>query len=268
MFNDINKDYKFLADLRSGVLDQSQDLWEARLFKWINKLVTNDEIDPNKISKFRATSALLSEVPRNPYLDKTFKKHIYEYLRFPGYKKTCFHNFEKLCHDDSLIWESFSQVGEPIYYESDGKKFNERFLRHLRTVSIIEKNISLKSGSIVVDIGGGYGQFIAMMHYKFDSAKKILIDFPEQLLVASYFLKKSFPDAKINTIRSCYEKNISITSMLKNNDFVLIPVDQLHLLNDIEVDLVCNFSSFGEMSVDNFTGYMSGSLISNASTRL
>lgn len=264
MFEDLNKDYNFLSKLREANPDQSQDLWEKRMFQRLNMLVTDGKIDPRKMAKFRANSALLSEVPRNPYSDNPIKKVIYKYLRFPGFRKSCYHNFNKLRLDETLIWSSFNEVGAPIYYETDGKKFNERFLRHLRTVSIIEKNIALSKDSLVVDIGGGFGQFLAMLNYKFSSAKKILVDFPEQLLVASYFLKKSFPNAKINTVRSCYDPKFSIVDMINDNDFILISTDQVHLLDDVKADLVCNFSSLGEMSAKHFETYINGSLINTS----
>ena len=95
MLSEINKDFKFLSSLTKDIPSKKKDLWESQLIEWIKILVTGEEIDPEKISKFRGTSALLSEVPRNPYLNTIIRKHIYKYLRFSGYKKTCFHNFEK-----------------------------------------------------------------------------------------------------------------------------------------------------------------------------
>ncbi len=264
MPNDINDDYQFIRNLRESKNSKDYDLWETRLFSWVKKLTTNDEVDPEKLAKFRSVSALLSEVPRNPYINSKILKHVYEFIRFTGYKKTCFHNFDKLRLDNSLMWDKFSEVGAPIFFESDGKKFNERFLRHLRTVSILEKNITLESDSVVVDIGGGYGQFLAMLNYRFSSTKKILVDFPEQLLVASYFLKQSFPNCRINSVRSGYEKDFSIDKALNENDFILVSTDKINLLDGVRADLVCNFSSFGEMSISNFDSYMNSKLMKNA----
>jgi putative sugar O-methyltransferase len=262
IFEKINSDYEFINSLRSKTKDKS-DLWEQRLFKWISKLVTSNKIDPDKISKFRATSALLSEVPRNPYSNTVILKRIYKFLRFSGYKKTCFHNYEKLRDEPGLMWDNFNDIGNPLYFESDGKKFNERFLRHLRTTNLVEKHIDLKKDAIIVDIGGGYGQFLTMLNSKNPFASKILVDFPEQLLIASYYIRKTYPDAKINMIKDCYEDNFCIKKMVTKNDFLLIPTDKVFLLNELKVDLVCNFSSLGEMSKENFLSYMTSPLIKN-----
>ena len=264
MITDIDEDFKFICSLREGKSNKEYDLWETRLFEWVKGLTTNNKIDVEKLSKFRAVGALLSEVPRNPYLHSIILKHIYGFIRFSGYKKTCHHNFEKLRFNDDLIWNSFSELGSPFYYEVDGKKFNERFLRHLRTISILEKNVTLKKDSIIVDIGGGYGQFLAMLNSKYSLTKKILIDFPEQLLVASYYLKELFPNCKINSVRSSYKKNFSIAESIDENDFILVSTDQINLMDDVKADLVCNFSSFGEMSKPYFNNYMNSELIRNA----
>ena len=69
MPNDINDDYQFIRNLRESKNSKDYDLWETRLFSWVKKLTTNDEVDPEKLAKFRSVSALLSEVPRNPYIN-------------------------------------------------------------------------------------------------------------------------------------------------------------------------------------------------------
>ncbi len=263
MYDEINKDYNFLINLSKNEDKNENDLWKFRLNFWIKKIITNGIVDSNKLKNFRAKGISLSEMPRNPYHGKLIFENIYKFLRFPGYKRTCYHNFDKLKHNDEYHWSSFSHIGNPFYYEEDDKKFNERFLRHLRNIYLVEKFLKLDNESIIVDIGGGYGQFLCMIQNLLKNSKKILVEIPEQLLVAKFYIKKSFPYAKINNIRDVYNENFSIEDELMRNDFLLIPNTHIFKIKSIHPTLICNFNSFGEMSNDNFRSYMNSNLIKN-----
>ena len=153
LIQDLSADFDFLKK-RQGAADPNYEgLWGKRLKIWFS---------------------ILSEVPRNPYYKKPILSQIYQFLRMDGYNRTCILNYEKLADDASLDWESFNHVGKPIYLERDNRKFNERSLRHLRTVSIIKEKIPLEAGDYVLDVGGGYAQFAMCLRRQFPKIKCVL----------------------------------------------------------------------------------------------
>ncbi len=263
LIEDLEADYLYVKGREDKNNSSYDGLWGKRLIHWFDKLSSNGKLDPRKLKVFRQTAPLISEVPRNPYFHNPILSIIYKTLRMEGYKKTCLLNYEKLAKDDSLDWNSFNEIGEPLYVECDNRKFNERSLRHLRTVSIIKKKIPLNAGDYVLDIGGGYAQFSMCLRRALPKIKNIVIDFPEQLLLARYYIHTLDPNCRVNNIRQTY----SAEDLLENiNDFdvLLLPADSYNVINKLQLKLVCNFSSYGEMPLSVFTEYQRQPSISKA----
>jgi len=263
IINELQKDYEFIIQNHTSSNELKNNLWKKRLSKWSKRITSNGKIDTKKLINFRARAITLSETPCNPYYGFLILENIYKFIHFSGFKETCFYNFNKVKNEKGYHWDTFSNVGNPFYYKKNGKIFNERFIRHLRTVDLVKKYVKDEHNSIVVDIGGGYGQFLCMLEKINHFSKKILIEIPEQLLFAYFYIKKCFPNIKINNIRDVYKDNFSIEDELKKNDFVLIPDTLISKLDKINPDLICNFNSFGEMSNNDFNNYMNSMLLKN-----
>ena len=118
---------------------------------------------------------------------------------------------------------------------------------------------------IVCDIGGGYGILLYMLKKLNFHGTSILIEFPEQLLTAKYFLKKNFSNLKINSMKEVYdyEDNFSRT-FLKKFDIFLCPIDLFIKIDQIKLDLIINCFSLGEMSEQNFQKYINSNLLKNS----
>ncbi|MDG1005162.1 MAG: putative sugar O-methyltransferase, partial [Emcibacteraceae bacterium] len=220
-FKSLQNDFDFLSNL--SLQPKQKSLWERRLDVWFSKLSNNGQLCEEKLKNFRNLSVLLSEVPRNPYNQHPILGPIYNYLRRPGYRKTCLHNFTKLSQDQSLDWEAFSDIGKPLFEEQNGKRFNERFLRHLRTLQLIKTHVPLSAGDLVVDVGGGYGQFISMLLKQNTSTRALIIDLPQQLFLARYFLQNTNPYLKINSIKQAYQPKFYDLENLNTYDILLVP---------------------------------------------
>lgn len=263
LIQDLSADFDFLKK-RQGAADPNYEgLWGKRLKIWFSKLSSGGRLDVKKLKSFRTTAPLLSEVPRNPYYKKPILSQIYQFLRMDGYNRTCILNYEKLADDASLDWESFNHVGKPIYLERDNRKFNERSLRHLRTVSIIKEKIPLEAGDYVLDVGGGYAQFAMCLRRQFPKIKCVVIDYPEQLLLARYYIQSLDPNCKVNNLRDVYVTEEFAKSVLVY-DVVLLPADSFEIINELSFKLVCNFSSYGEMPKQVFEDYRNQPAIAKA----
>lgn len=260
---DLQADFKFLTDRGNNLGPSYEGLWGERLKIWFYKLSSNGRLDPKKLKSFRTLAPLISEVPRNPYHNLPILSQIYKFLRLEGYRRTCLLNYSKLATDKSLDWDSFDHVGEPLYLERDGRSFNERSLRHLRTVSIIANKIPLQPGDYVLDVGGGYAQFAMSLRRKYPKIKCIVIDFPEQLLLARYYIQSLDPNCSVNSIRDVYQSEDFVNDM-SSLDVVLLPADSYTIINKITLKLVCNFSSFGEMPKNIFEEYQAQKAIAHA----
>ena len=264
LFEDLNLDYQFILKQRKNYEAQRSSLWSKRLDTWFLKLSTNGRLDSKKIGRFRRTAALISEVPRNPYADVPLLGQIYSILRQEGFKRYCYWNYKKFSELNGLDWDSFSHVGQPFFFEADGRNFNERFLRHLRTTSLVQKHINLRERDCVVDIGGGYGQFTMQLRRLFPKIQNVIIDYPEQLLLARYYISSINPELKMNDIRSIYSGFCDQKDELADFDVLLIPAESYQIIDELDVRLVCNFSSFGEMPREQFFQYLSNPAIKEA----
>ena len=107
---DLDRDYQFILQNRGNYAQRRAGLWGNRLDSWFIKLSTNGRLDSKKLSRFRKTAALISEVPRNPHIQKPIIGDVYSFLRNEGFKRYCFQNYEKFASDNTLDWESFNEA--------------------------------------------------------------------------------------------------------------------------------------------------------------
>jgi putative sugar O-methyltransferase len=242
----------------------NKDIWRNRMPVWFSKIIKNEKIDWDMLENFRGYQLLISEVPHRH--KNWFKNFFYKLIRDPGNKKYCIENYKKLCsinYDKKLKDYSFSLVGNPGFYTHNGIRFNERWLRHVRNCELFKQYIchdkSLKLN--VIDIGGGYSQFVCMLKETAPINKVATVDYMEQLFLSHYFIKKNFPNAKVNTLKEIIEADIIDEEFIKRFDFILIPIECYNKIKSGLFNVVCNFSSLGEMSREAFNAYNNSQIL-------
>ena len=260
----LKSDFKFLINASSGNIMGESSLWEKRVLRWFQKLSVDGELNLKKLANFRRNSVLLAEIPMNPLSEVPILRSIYDFVYYEGYRQSCIWNYEKLKDDTSLDWDSFNDIGSPYAISIDGRKFNERSLRHLRSTALVNQYIELNEGDTVLDIGGGYGQFIMQLRRSNPKIKSIIVDFPEQLFLAKYYIGMLDPSLRVNSLESIYQSNQKLEDLERSFDVLLVPVDRFDLLADLKCKLACNFSSFGEMSKKQFLDYFNSKPIKNS----
>ena len=229
----------------------------------VSKVVGRRRADLKKLANFRRNSVLLAEVPMNPLSDVPILSSVYDFVYYEGYRQSCLWNYEKLKNDTSLDWDSFNDIGSPYSISVDGRRFNERSLRHLRSTALVNQYVELNDGDIVLDIGGGYGQFIMQLRRTNRKIKSVIVDFPEQLFLARYYTGMLDPSLRVNSLESIYQPNQKLDDLENAYDVLLVPVDRFDLLAGLKCKLVCNFSSFGEMPRKQFFEYLNSKPIRN-----
>jgi len=242
---------------------KTQDsLWSKRLVSWVNRIIDkNGQLKISEINNFRKYSIFLSETPHSK--KNLFLNHVHKLIRGKGHFISAFHsleNYKKSSDQKYLTNIKMSVVGNPGYYVTNkGIKFNERYLRHLRNIENIEKYIINNNSNEVknvLDIGGGYSQFLEMMKRRFDKLKFANVDFYEQLILAYYYLLENFPESKICPMSKILSCEYIDETLINKFDFILIPIECYHKIKPNVFDLITNFSSFGEMPRNVFLEYL------------
>lgn len=252
---------------KQNIYDHSnKDIWNNRMPLWFSEIINDGDIEWDVLQNFRAYGLLISETPHRH--KNFFKNFLRKLIREPGDKKYCLENLEKLLsigYENILKNYDFSIVGNPEYFTHASIKYNERWLRHVRTCELFKKHISCDESSKwnVLDIGGGYSQFACMLKKTVLINKIATVDYMEQLFLGYYFIKKNFPNAKVNTLKEILETDIIDEKFVKKYDFLLIPIECFKNIKSGLFNVICNFSSLGEMPRKAFNDYRSSEVFKN-----
>ncbi len=102
--------------------------------------------------------------------------------------------------------------------------------------------------STIVEIGGGFGGFIAKMKNLFPESKCIIFDLPEVNAVQTYYLTQRFPKAHILGFKDFILRGPAIFEDIA--DFLILPGWLIEGMSNDTVDLVVNTRSMMEMTPD------------------
>lgn len=149
-------------------------------------------------------------------------------------------------------------AGNPFVYRHQGYSFTFRWAKHIYSLGLMNGVLAdkLPEDFIALDIGSSYGIFSSLIKQEYPKSHHILVDFPEQLILAYYFLGTCFPEIKIAGVRELLAQKELSRDFFLQYDFVLAPWPLYERLGGIGLDLVTNFASLGEMSRDYFDYYI------------
>ena len=258
LVEDLKKDIKYINNLYTQTNVQS--LWGKRLRTRFENI---DESFINELTNFRSSIQPISEFPN-------FKPSIFKFL-IP-YQLATINKLKKLFRKLDDEEKNFlgtclklNQVGNPNYIKYKNFKYNERWLSNLKNANFVFKNLVNKfdNTDIICDIGGGYGNFFYMLKKLGYMGKYILVDLPEQLVFAKYYLKTSLPELKINNLDDLKNHNKISLKNINNFDILLLEPETFLKIN-FDLSLITNFYSFGEMSEENFFQYINSDQYANA----
>ena len=148
------------------------------------------------------------------------------------------------------------------FYESKENIItNYRWNRYLYIADrILNKNL-LNDNDTWLDIGPFYGGLQSIIKKEKPSTNMILVDFKHQLCRSFIFLKQLFPNSNHifpDQIDSGFFNKKFIDSI------IYVPVEKYNLLENVQVKLVTNIFSFGEMKEEVFKNYKNSNVYKNA----
>lgn len=135
--------------------------------------------------------------------------------------------------------------------------YNMRWLRYIYLANQIIRRNLLDSGAVWIDIGSFYGGVQSIVFKEVPDSRMVLVDFHHQLLRSYLYLSEMYPNAN-------HILDFKNGSEVPAGSFVYVPVQNFEQLNKLEVKLVSNFFSFGEMPRSVFEEYMESEVVKNA----
>jgi hypothetical protein len=139
---------------------------------------------------------------------------------------------------------AFSQVGDPLGMMTASGVIPLEAIRYHFWARRFQKLLKGVQRPLICEIGGGLGgQAFKTLTTLAVGTRYVLFDIPETLLVASYFLLRSFPERRI----LLYGERDLDEAALDDFDLILMPNFEIPKIPDSSVDLWFNSCSFSEM---------------------
>ena len=152
------------------------------------------------------------------------------------------------------------EVGNPIVVLADGRRITANLCLFSQYLRIVDRYMRIPVGrrACLAEIGSGYGGFVKLMKDRFPNTTCILIDLPQTLLLAQYYLTTNFPDCSVFPATGLYDGGVIPVQELMQYDFVFMTPDVLERVERKSfIDLICNMTSLQEMNIDYVKYYFS-----------
>jgi putative sugar O-methyltransferase len=257
----IESDLKLSRDSnQKHQLDGLDKKWEFLVSEEPKKFLNPDlTIKTDVIRNFRKLSVFIPDEPF--FKPKTFNlRNIISGARRGSIKllKDSLRVIEDNGYLNLLKKYPCNHIGNPNVFKYKGFYYTLRWLKHIYSLGLLKRTLEqqLSGDFIALDIGSSYGIFTYLLKKEFPGCHCVLLDFPEQLILAHYYLGLSYPKAKIATYEEIRNKDKIDKEFFSEYDFVLIPWFFYKKISANSIDLVTNFASFGEMKREWFEFYI------------
>jgi putative sugar O-methyltransferase len=124
------------------------------------------------------------------------------------------------------------------------------------TLEISAMGASLAPGSVVVELGAGYGRDAYAIMATTPGIKYVIVDIPPALWIAETYLRHQFPGRRIFPYRDFTEFS-EIEAEFRESDIAFFLSTQITILPDGLADLGINISSLHEMRLGQIAFYLS-----------
>ncbi|MEO4044426.1 putative sugar O-methyltransferase [Hoeflea sp. CAU 1731] len=161
--------------------------------------------------------------------------------------------------DESLLRKYPSHpAGNPLTFDWKGVPVTHRWIKHIHHLGMVNRVLGsrLPQGFALLDIGSSYGIFSYLMFREYPGSHHILVDLPNQLIFAHYYLRSCFPEARIAGPAELQKYGSITRDVVENYDFILLPTDIYEKLAADSVDLVTSFACLGELKRIYFDSYV------------
>jgi len=240
---------KSVEDLKNKEFKDSP--WWEELRKEFNKIFIEDnsKINMKNLINFRNDIESKAAILKDQNIAISKNNSNFKNMFNATLLACLYHKYSEQVDLSILRLVSDSLVGNNRCVSYRGQRLNHRILRYTYYLSQLKNNLDFKKSDkfIICDIGGGYGGLIRLLKHFYKNSCCVLVELPETCLLASYFIKKNFPDKKFLLYSDLDKKEINF----EDYDFIIIPQHQIEKLPRESIDLMINTSSLSEM--DNNT---------------
>ena len=164
---------------------------------------------------------------------------------------------EKMIGKDFLYKNLECEVGSPRHCTLSGHKINFDDLYNVYAAWQIYRTFKElnRKPTTILEIGGGYGNLCNKLTSLFPNVKYIMLDLPETLVVQEYYLSQANPSKRLLTLSDIKNKNVKSILESDTYDVALLPAWYGPQLEQLDIDLVVNARSLGEMNVEALEYY-------------
>ncbi len=235
--------------------------WTEKMLTEPKRFMANDvEIRPDSIRNFRNMQIFVMDLPigrqsvLNPLniLDGSRRGHAKSLKGF--LKIIAEHNFE-----DILKNHPCSPVGNPNIFHHQKYAFTFMWIKHIYSLGLFKRYIKpeLNESFTALDLGSSCGIFSGLLKREFKESRHILVDLPQQLSLAHYYLGLEFaPSCRIATYKDIAPLDRIDQDFIKRYDFILLPWYFYTKLLKGAIDVFTNFMSLQEMGRKYFDYYL------------
>jgi putative sugar O-methyltransferase len=205
-------------------------------------------INQDYLVNFRGLKELSANIVRDQFLivNRDFGYYI-SYLKAIDLVLE-YHRHAKIVRKEILFSLSESYAGNNLAVHYRGIRLSLRLLFHSVMVDNLLNNITLPKRPTIWEIGAGYGGLSRILKYYIPNSCHILLDLPETLTYASYFIAYNFPDKKIAYLSDIIDRLDEFDRLIVEYDFILIPPWVSPYIPNSSVDLLIDTYSMSEMS--------------------
>lgn len=234
--------------------------WNQRFARGTRRLFREDGgLDPAALDDFRRLRIFAGD---NPIGDLSLRNP----LNLVGPRRRgerallrrCLRILEKNGYAELLRQYPSPPVGNPHQFEHRGYTYTHRWFKHIYSLGLLRRVLGdrLGPGFTSVDIGCAYGIFSSLLHQEYPGSHHVLVDLPEQLLLASCFLREYLPGCRVAGLRELADDKTITRERIEEFDFVLLPPQLFEQLAPGSIDLVASFAALGELKRSYFDYYV------------
>ncbi len=248
IFLTIEKSY-FLSEIRDPDRFDRASWWEEMSRRFKDELFNNNgEINREYLINFRGIKELPANIVKDQFLvvNRDFGYYI-SYLKAIDLVLE-YHRHAKVVKKEILFSLSESYAGNNLAVHYRGIRLSIRVLFHSIITDNILTNTNFNDRVTIWEIGAGYGGLARILKSYITNSCHIILDLPETLVYASYFIAYNFPDKKIAYLSNIIDRLDSFNELIDEYDFILIPPWVSRYIPDSSIDLVIDTYSMAEMS--------------------
>ena len=150
--------------------------------------------------------------------------------------------------------EESDLLGPELTMQLRGRRLSTDFLYRLRIWSRLRESLPSERAT-VLEIGAGLGNLARVIKLLQPGARYMILDLPETLFFSHLFLRYSFPEARTLYITDP-DSLLSLDRSGERPDFIFIPAGLYRVIPRMQVDLVVNTHSLGEMRQETVEAYL------------